>query len=451
MQTRLLFIIFLLSLSVSFFSCGEDDVDPCSLLVCPDGYECENGECVLDSDAMELVAGEILVNTTWTSSKIYRLTNKVVVQNGVTLTIEAGTIIKGEEGEQSLASALIIANGGKIIAEGTASKPIIFTSVLDNIQVGQTQGTNLSKSDRGLWGGLILLGDAPSSVSGTDTQGQIEGVPADIPNTTYGGSNIEDNSGILRYVSIRHGGIKVSDGNEINGLTLGGVGNGTIVENIEVASNLDDGIECFGGTVNITNAVIAYCGDDALDLDQNYAGTINNIVIVQDSDAGETDFALEFDGPEGATHTDGKFTLNNGTFILNGIADGGADLKSKAQGTINNCVWEGYDELIQVRASFNPTDCSEKSDTYTRLANGDLTIMNCEAISTSATLNDFIIVYSDDDPGEEDCFNNNYQTAYQAIANDKAEEGGNSIEEQASTGADKSVFSWSWTKVNGAF
>ncbi len=449
--TKILSAIFLVFITISFFSCGEDDVNPCDLLVCPDGYLCIDGDCIIDSETTRVVTGEILANTTWTNDKIYQLSNKVIVQSGVTLTIEPGTIIKGEEGEQSLASALIIANGGKIIAEGTSTQPIIFTSVLDDIQIGETVGTNLNASDRGLWGGLILLGKAPVSVSGTDTEGQIEGVPADIPNTTYGGTDATDNSGILRYISIRHGGIRVSDGNEINGLTLGGVGSGTIIENVEVVSNLDDGIECFGGTVNLKNVVIGYCGDDALDLDQNYAGTVDNIIIVQDSDSGETDFALEFDGPEGSTHTTGKFTLMNGSFILNGIADGGADLKSTAQGNIMNCVWEGYNEFIQVRASFNPADCSEKTDSYTRLASDDLVIMNCEAVTETAMMADFAIVYSDDDPGEEDCFNNNYAANYQTVANDKIMQNGNAMVTTATTGANKTVFAWSLTKTKGGF
>ena len=144
--------------------------------------------------------GLISANETWTSDRIWVLAGRVVVNAGVTLTIEPGTIIKGEAGEGSLASALIIAKGGRINADGTASEPIIFTSIDDNIAVGQTAGTNLDATDDGLWGGLIILGDAPISADATSVQ--IEGIPADDTFGQYGGTNAADNSGTLDYISI---------------------------------------------------------------------------------------------------------------------------------------------------------------------------------------------------------------------------------------------------------
>jgi hypothetical protein len=208
------------------------------------------------------------------------LDNKVVVDEGVTLTIQAGTIVKGLPGENTLASALVVARGGKLLAEGTASRPIIFTAEADNIAVGQTAGTNLEKIDNKLWGGVIVLGSAPISAENGDTETNIEGIPVEEGYGLFGGSDEEDNSGVLKYISIRHGGISIGEGNEINGLTLGGVGNQTLIENVEVYATLDDGIECFGGTVNIDNALVFYQGDDGIDLDMNYSGTISNFGVI---------------------------------------------------------------------------------------------------------------------------------------------------------------------------
>jgi hypothetical protein len=183
---------------LAFSACkkNEDSVDPGT----PSGSETKSG--ILTADE------------TWTSNNIYLLDKKVVVDDGVTLTIEAGTIVKGKAGEGTLASALVVARGGKLIAEGTAEKPIIFTSEADNIAVGETVGSNLSKVDNKLWGGLILLGSAPISAENGDTETNIEGIPVEEGYGLFGGSEAADNSGTLNFVSIRHGGISIGEGNE---------------------------------------------------------------------------------------------------------------------------------------------------------------------------------------------------------------------------------------------
>ncbi|NNL32327.1 MAG: hypothetical protein HKO80_03880, partial [Flavobacteriaceae bacterium] len=193
--------------------------------------------------------------------------------------------------------------------------------------------------DRGLWGGLLVLGNAPCSFSGDISEAQIEGIPADDTFGLYGGTDAADNSGVIQYISIRHGGALIGEGNEINGLTLGGVGTGTIIENIEVVANVDDGIEFFGGTVNVSNLLVWAQGDDAIDIDQAYSGTIDNAVVV----LGDfSDHALEIDGPEGTT--DGSFTLQNVTLIGNTTTDKGeyADFRSNAQGTTSNIYAYGF-------------------------------------------------------------------------------------------------------------
>ena len=286
--------------------------------------------------------GGIALDETWTADNCYILDRKVVVQEGVTLTIEPGTIIKGTAGTGSLSSALIVARGGKLIAEGTATQPIIFTSVSDNIEIGSTSGTNLNENNIGLWGGVIVLGRASGSFAGNVTERQIEGIPASDSFGLYGPGDSpavdDDNSGILKYVSIRHGGSLLGAENEINGLTLGSVGSGTTIDNVEVIGNKDDGIEFFGGTVNASNLLVWAVGDDALDVDEAYSGTIDNAVVVLGANS---DHGLEIDGPEGTLN--GACTINNLTMIGNGdVGSEYADYRSNAQASTNNVYAYGF-------------------------------------------------------------------------------------------------------------
>ena len=325
-----------------------------------------DGSCTYD-DAVK--SGELTSNETWDASRVYFLQGRVVVPAGVTLTIEAGAIIKGKQGTETNASALVVAKGGTIIASGTAANPIIFTSELDDIEIGQKVGSNLTKTDNEKWGGLVILGDAPSSTENGDTEGNIEGIPANLGYGVYGGSNSADNSGVLNYVSIRHGGITIGEGNELNGLTLGGVGSGTTISNIEIYATLDDGIECFGGTVDISDALVFYQGDDGLDIDQNYAGTINGFAVIHGDGIG-TDEGLEVDGPEGSTNVDGQFTISNGICKSEGTSDGSAgDFKSGAQGTVENVTFD-YSSVggkeVKFRTKFE-AGCVHKADAYKNL------------------------------------------------------------------------------------
>ncbi|MGC6525328.1 MAG: hypothetical protein ACON30_03495 [Flavobacteriaceae bacterium] len=311
--------------TIALFSCSSND---------------DNGSTIGPSEPTVVsVSGSITSNTTWTSNVIYQLNQKVVVQDGATLTIEPGTIIKGSSGTGSLASALVIARGGKLMAQGTATEPIIFTSAADNIALGQTMGTNLDQNDRGLWGGLIVLGNAPCSFSGDVDALQIEGIPAEDTWGLYGGNDPEDNSGVIKYVSIRHGGALIGEGNEINGLTLGGVGTGTEIDHVEVVANVDDGIEFFGGTVDASNLLVWAQGDDAIDIDQAYSGTIDN-VVVHLGDA--SDHAFEVDGPEGTAP--GSFTLQNASIFGNDVTENGeyADYRKAATGATNNVFASGF-------------------------------------------------------------------------------------------------------------
>lgn len=316
-----------------------------------------------------VVSGVVDENTSWSKNNIYELAGRVIVDADVTLTIEAGTIIKGREGDGINASVLMIARGGKINAVGTADAPIIMTSVLDDIMPGQAAGTTLDAEDKGKWGGLVILGKAPISVNGA-TEAQIEGVPASETKGLYGGTDAADNSGTIQFVSIRHGGTILGPDSEINGLTLGGVGNGTTINDIEIFANSDDGVEFFGGSVNVSNILISYQDDDGIDIDQAYSGTVDGFMVIH---GGATDEGLEIDGPEGTENAGGKFTLKNGSLKGSGSTASLADFKSKAQGTLTNIIFTGYQagKQLKIAASYDGT-CASTSNAYKNMVDGDL-------------------------------------------------------------------------------
>ena len=281
----------------------------------------------------DIEAGDTL---TLTADNEWLLDGYVYVEEGACLVIEPGTVVKGKTVPTTgdLTSSLIVARGGKIIADGTADAPIIFTGELDDLSTT----TDLTADDNQTWGGLIILGNSiVGEENGTDV---IEGIPSDEPRIIYGGTDSLDNSGILRYVSIRHGGSVLGADNEINGLTMGGVGAGTIVDYVEVFANKDDGIELFGGTVNITHAVVGFAGDDSFDFDESYEGTLQFIFSVQGNTG---DNAIEYDGSERADagpKTVGK--IYNGTFIgsadLNASSDG-LRLRNDGAAQLWNCIF----------------------------------------------------------------------------------------------------------------
>lgn len=214
------------------------------------------------------VSTNITSNTTW--SGVVLLKNKVYVKNGATLTIAPGTIIRGDD---VTLGTLIITKGSKIYANGTASQPIVFTS-------------NADAPDRtaGDWGGLVLLGAARNNQPGGIAN--IEGI-APTTDTEFGGSNDADNSGVLTYVRIEFAGIALQPNKEINGLTLGSVGSGTTIDNVQVSFSGDDSFEWFGGTVDCKH-LIAYRGlDDDFDTDFGYRGRVQFGLAIRDKDASD--------------------------------------------------------------------------------------------------------------------------------------------------------------------
>ena len=301
--------------------------------------------------------------TTWTANNTYILEGLVFINDGQTLTIEAGTVIKGRAGQGEQASALIVARGGKIMAEGLASDPIIFTAEADDL------AGSVADLDDGLWGGVIILGHA--LLNTVPNEQQIEGIPQTEPRGVYGGTNDEDNLGVMRYVSIRHGGTDIGEGNEINGLTLGAVGSGTTIEYIEVIANKDDGVEFFGGKPNLSHIVVAFCGDDSYDYDQGFRGNGQFWAAIQGFDRG--DRLGEHDGgtspeagePYAIPH------IYNVTYLGRGDGAGKKVItfRDNAGGHYANSIF--YSQQKGIDIEYLADECS-----YTRFTNEELTIKN---------------------------------------------------------------------------
>jgi hypothetical protein len=231
------------------------------------------------SGTVVIVTGDITANTTWTANNVYVLRGAVFVREPATLTIQPGTFIAGE---LATSGTLIIAQGAKIMAVGTAAAPIIFTS-------DQPYGPPDWPSDdrfRADWGGLIVNGRATLNVPG--------GVGFGEGNTgRFGGTNDADNSGALVYVRVEYAGTEFSPDNELNGIAFQGVGSGTLVDFVQVHMNLDDGIEMFGGTINLKHLVLTNIGDDSLDQTDGWRGSAQYVVVQQRGD--DADRGFEWD------------------------------------------------------------------------------------------------------------------------------------------------------------
>lgn len=209
------------------------------------------------------VTADITADTTWTKSNLYVLKQLTYVASG-TLTIEPGTIIAGDS-----ASALIVSRGAKLVASGTATEPIVFTSSLPAGQRGSPQGD---------WGGLVFLGRATINTMGGENN--AEGL-ADDPRNKYGGTDDAYDCGTLKYVRVEFAGRPLSANNELNGITLNACGSATTVDFVQVHRGVDDGVELFGGTVNLKHLVITGSDDDGLDWDKGWRGKAQFIIAAQ--------------------------------------------------------------------------------------------------------------------------------------------------------------------------
>lgn len=322
---------------------------------------------------------------TWTADQEYLLDGYVFLEEGGVLNIEPGTVIRGkaEPSTTESASALIITRGAKIYAEGTLDNPIVFTAEDDDL----SDPSDLLVEDRGLWGGLIVMGKA--SITDNTTEVKIEGVATsnpDDPRLFYGAPSAdqfddEDNSGVLRYVSVRHGGSKLDDGDEINGITLGAVGSGTTIEYVEVIANDDDGIEWFGGTVNVKNAVVAFCKDDAMDWDTGFKGKGQFWFVIYADDkggnGGEHDGAKPDDASPGSNPV-----VFNATYIGAGQDNSGSGqdddhallFRDNSAGTYANSIFTDFAGYALQIEDISSSETAQ--DSYKQMQDGELQLLN---------------------------------------------------------------------------
>ena len=328
------------------------------------------------------VSGLLYGTNHWVATNEYVLSGFTYVAANSVLNIEAGTVIKGVPGTGTGASAandfgcLFVLQGGKLNANGTPSRPIIMTTEQDDV----TDPADLPFPSRGLWGGLVMFGKArinnPASTTNKVSFDIYEGLPdTAVTNTTagpyfgqvdylhrFGGTDDADSSGSLRFVSIRHGGKKLTTDKEINGLSLGGVGNGTVVDFVEAYCIADDGFEFFGGSVNTKHLVSAFNDDDAFDTDQGYNGKNQFWFSIQD---GSRDQGSEQNGQPQPNDLQvigaqplSRYTIYNATLIGAGGAGSGNDAHNIRRN--NFCRWynsvftEFQGRRVRVDADSNP-------------------------------------------------------------------------------------------------
>lgn len=317
------------------------------------------------------VTGDIKTSTTWTADKIYLLKGFVYVTDGATLTIEPGTIIKGDKASKA---TLIITRGSKINAEGTATKPIVFTSAV--AAGGRREGD---------WGGLILLG------KGLVNQGANVPIEGGLTPTVagqeqkyiqYGGTDNADNSGILKYVRVEYAGIPFSVDNEINGITFGGVGSGTTIDYVQVYRSGDDAFEWFGGAVNAKHLIASGTWDDDFDTDFGYSGKIQFAVaqrypLIADQ-SGSNGFESDNNaaGTTATPKTSAIFSnitvvgpLSAANTKINGFFQHAAQIRRNSSISTFNSIFTGFPDGIYI-------DDSTGSLTSTNYTSGSLSFEN---------------------------------------------------------------------------
>ncbi len=302
-------------LAMFIVACGEDEEE-------------DNGDNTNTGDVIVL-SGTITEDLKLTKDKKYLLRGGVFIGSGegenVTLAIEPGTVIYGESSTKGM---LVISRGSKIMAEGTATEPIVFTS-----------DKPVGSRSRGDWGGLIINGKAPLN-KGEEAYG--EGGTG-----YYGGNNPNDSSGVLKYVRVEFAGREISPDNELNGIAFQGVGSGTIVDYIQVHMNADDGIEMFGGTVNIKHAVITGVADDCFDWTDGWQGKAQFIVAQCYGDDGDNGIEADNSAANNLATPISNPTIYNISFIGtpgSEKADCGVLLREGTKAKIYNAIVMGWQE-----------------------------------------------------------------------------------------------------------
>lgn len=345
-------------------------------------FSAANAQTVIDASLAEvnsLGGGEFEIISDYTFPAEAILEGTTYINAGVTVTINAGSIVRGQpvENPGDVPGSLVASRGATLVVAGTATNPVIFTTAADtgrgrwtspeafldadpkNSPLPPISAGPIGNSD--LWGAVTLCGYAPTNRGTADTgvagESFVEGFPNQSFRNTYGGIMPNDSSGSIRYASIRHTGNTVTEGDEQQGLTLAGVGAGTVLENIDIYCSGDDGIEIFGGTVNLKNVMISYVNDDGFDLDQGWTGNAQNIFVLASNLSGPgnitTGSVAEWDGEDGVSNStvdvSGAITLTgqphtaptmyNFTFFCEGVSSTAVTIDTNFGGNLFNSIF----------------------------------------------------------------------------------------------------------------
>lgn len=338
------------------------------------GWVCESSTCVdTGMGGTIFITEDIADDTTWSRDNTYVLQNLVFVNSGITLTIESGTTILGEQG-----AALVVETGGRLDARGTPESPIVFTS-------SQPPGMRNS----GDWAGVAMLGRAPTNENGRE----LEGIDNPL-RSTFGGNDTEYVCGVLEYVRIEFAGFAIKTDEELNGLTLGGCGSGTIISHVQVHYGKDDGVEVFGGTVNLDHVVITRAQDDSLDWDSGWTGRAQFVAIQQDLE-GDAAYEGANNGDDDNALPRANPRIYNSTIIGASNQVGGNRamiLKEGTAGTLVNQLMMGHGkETIDIR----------DEATVGLLMGGELEVRNSMFFAAGAA-GDHYFPLPDEEMGEED-------------------------------------------------
>lgn len=308
------------------------------------------------NDSSQILTGTISTNLKLTKDNTYRLIGIVYVTNKAVLTIEPGTVIRGDK---ESCGTLVITKGSKIIAEGTAIEPIVFTS-----------NNNISERRPGDWGGIVLLGEAPINKIGGVSNLDFNFDPAV---SYYGGQDPNSNCGVLKYVRIEYAGRKINALKELNGLSLAGVGKSTKLEFIQISFSNDDSFECYGGEVNFNNLISYRATDDDFDFTQGAQCNIANSIAIRNPYS--SDFSgsrcFEIDSYDKIENADvskklTKIIANNITLVNTednnqGLVREAVYIKEKSYFTLNNSIIDGFSPcvLLENKIGANPTNLAK--------------------------------------------------------------------------------------------
>ncbi|WP_100610261.1 hypothetical protein [Confluentibacter lentus] len=412
MKKNLFYFASILFSMLAITSCTVEETPPITVIV-------ENGGGGTPEEEYVELQGNLQTQTL-TSDNKYLLVGQVFVRENQVLTIEPGTTIFGDKGTKG---TLVIDRGGKIMAEGTANEPIVFTSAL-------AQGSR----DRGDWGGIVILGRANTN----QADPVIEGI---TPTVVFGGTNDADDSGVLKYVRVEFAGIELTPNNETNSITLGGVGSGTVMDYCQVSFGGDDGFEWFGGSVNSKYLITFGMWDDSFDVDYGFTGKVQFGLDIRYGSYADQSGSNIFETDNGPNDnlttllTTGVFSNITGigprltnSQSINGNYQHALDLRRRTALTIANSVFVGmprgirmnqqsvYDNYNNNTGALLNNIMVAPATTYSVGSGMTATAANVQALweatNTTITSTDFNTVYADLGLNQNIFFGTNTSTGY---------------------------------------